>query len=98
MKQPYNWDYTIRVKTKEGTFEYEEDNILEAVKKAEQYDYDELYLTHKKLKCDKCKIELSEVFTQQYGNRTYRLCKNCNDRYLKYMENVKKLEKVRGKK
>ena len=24
MKQPYNWDYTIRVKTREGTFEYED--------------------------------------------------------------------------
>lgn len=93
MKQPYNWDYTIRVKTKEGTFEYEEDNILKAVKKAEQYDYDELYLTHKKPKCDKCKIELNEVYIQQGRYRTYRLCKTCNDRYLQYMENVKKLIK-----
>lgn len=93
MKQPYNWDYTIRIKTKEGTFEYEEDNILEAVKKAEQYDYDELYLTHKKLHCDKCKIELSEVFIQETPQRTYKLCKKCNDYYIKLMGNVKKLQK-----
>lgn len=95
MNQPYNWDYTIRVKTKEGTFEYEKDNVLEAVKVVEQHpDYEEFYMQHKKLHCDKCKIELSEVFTQQNGSRTYKLCKTCNDRYLKYMENVKKLEKL----
>jgi len=93
MKQPYNWDYTIRVKTKEGTFEYEEQDILKAVKKAEQYDYDELYLTHKKPKCDKCKIELKEVFIQETPQRTYRLCKNCNNYYMALIGNVKKLEK-----
>lgn len=49
MKEPYRWDYTIRIKTKEGTFEYEKDNVLEAVKMAEQHpDYEELYVQHKK--------------------------------------------------
>lgn len=49
MKQPYNWDYTIRIKTKEGTYEYEKENVLEAVKMAEQHpDYEELYIEHKK--------------------------------------------------
>lgn len=98
MKQSYNWDYTIRVKTKEGTFEYEKDNVLEAVKVVEQHpDYEEFYMQKKELRCDKCKIQLSEVFIQQNGNRTYRLCKTCNDRYLKYMENVKKLSRSNNK-
>lgn len=49
MKEPYRWDYTIRIKTKDGTFEYEKDNVLEAVKMAEQHpDYEELYVQHKK--------------------------------------------------
>ena len=48
----------------------------------------------KKLRCDKCHIELSEIFIQQNQFRIYRLCKNCNERYLKYMENIKKLEKI----
>ena len=97
MKEQYRWDYTIRVKTKEGTFEYEKDNVLEAVKVVEQHpDYEEFYMQHKKLYCDKCKIELSEVFIQQYGNRTYRLCKTCNDYYIRLQDRVKKLERVRN--
>ena len=49
MKEPYRWDYTIRIKTKDGTFEYEKDNVLEAVKMAEQHpDYEEFYMQHKK--------------------------------------------------
>ena len=99
MKEPYTWDYTIKIKAKEGTFEYEKDNVLDAVKLIEQHqDYDEFYMQHKKLRCNKCHIELSEVFIQQNQNRTYRLCKTCNDRYLQYMQNIKKLEKLRGKK
>lgn len=105
MKEPYRWDYTIRIKTKEGTFEYEKDDVLEAVKLAEQHpDYEELYLQHKQhkkqhniLKCDKCNIELSEVFIQQGQFRKLRLCKQCNAKYLQYMENVKQLKKIRGK-
>ena len=98
MKQPYNWDYTIRIKTKEGTYEYEKetlDNLDLLLQKHK--DYEEVQAKHI-IRCDKCNIELKEPFIQQNCNRTYRLCKNCNDRYLKYMENVKKLEKVRGKK
>lgn len=93
MKQPYSWDYTIRVKTKEGTFEYEKetlDNIDLLLEKHK--DYEEVQAKHI-IRCDKCKIQLSEVFIQQNGNRTYRLCKNCNDRYLKYMKNVNNYEK-----
>ena len=93
MKQPYNWDYTIRVKTKEGTFEYEKETLdnLDLLLQRHQ-DYEEFYMQHKKLKCDKCKIELSEVFIQQNDNRTYRLCKNCNEKYLQYQKNIKKLQ------
>lgn len=27
MKEPYRWNYTIKVKTKEGTFEYEKETL-----------------------------------------------------------------------
>lgn len=29
IKQPYNWDYTIKIKTKEGTFEYEKNDLCD---------------------------------------------------------------------
>ena len=49
MKEPYRWDYTIRVKTKEGTFEYEKetlDNIDLLLEKHK--DYEEVQATHNK--------------------------------------------------
>ena len=94
MNDPYRWDYKIRIKTKEGSFEYEEDNVLDAVKLVEQHpDYEEFYMQKKILKCDKCNIQLSEVFIQQNGNRTYRLCKTCNDYFIRLQDRVKKLKK-----
>lgn len=97
MKQPYNWDYTIRVKTKEGTFEYEKETLDNLDLLLEQHKgYEEVQATKNTLYCDKCKIELSEVFIQEYGNRTYKLCKNCNNYYMKLMNNVKKMEKTRN--
>lgn len=94
MKQPYNWDYTIRVKTKEGTFEYEKETLDNLDLLLEQHkDYEELRATKNTLHCDKCKIQLSEVFIQQGQFRTYRLCKNCNNYYMKLISDVKKLEK-----
>lgn len=97
MKQPYNWDYTIRVKTKEGTFEYEKETLDNLDLLLEQHkDYEELRATKNTLHCDKCKIELNEVFIQQYGNRTYRLCKSCNDYFMRLQDRVKKLERVRN--
>ena len=93
MKQPYNWDYTIRVKTKEGTFEYE-DNLENIDTILQQHEGYEEIQAKKILRCDKCKIEIKKAFIQQNNDRTYRLCKTCNDRYLKYMKNVKKLEKL----
>lgn len=97
MKEPYRWNYNIKIKTKEGTFEYEDklenvDKILE-----KHPNYEEIQATRNILKCDKCHIELNEIFVQQGEFRTYRLCKTCNDRYLQYMENVKKLEKRRNR-
>ena len=49
MKDQYKWNYTIRVKTKDGTYEYEEetlDNIENIIK--QHKDYEELKATHKK--------------------------------------------------
>lgn len=48
MKEPYRWDYNIRVKTKEGTFEYEDtleniDRVLER-----HPNYEEVQATHNK--------------------------------------------------
>ena len=97
MKQPYNWDYTIRVKTKEGTFEYEKETLDNLDLLLEQHkDYEEVQATKNTLHCDKCKIELSEVFIQETPQRTYRLCKNCNNYFMKLMGNVKKLERTRN--
>lgn len=57
MKEPYRWNYNIRIKTKEGTYEYEEENALDAVKLAEQHpDYEEFYMEHKKPKTLEKKI------------------------------------------
>ncbi len=98
MKQPYRWDYTIRVKTKEGTFEYEKETLdnLDLLLKQHK-DYEELRATKNTLHCDKCKIQLSEVFIQRNGNRTYRLCKNCNNYYMKLTGNVKRLSRSNSK-
>lgn len=40
MKQPYIWDYTIRVKTKEGTYEYEDklEHIDKIIEKHPNYE------------------------------------------------------------
>lgn len=93
MKQPYIWDYTIRVKTKEGTFEYEKETLdkIDEILQRHQ-DYEEVQAKKNKLKCDKCNIELSEVFIQQNHFRTYKLCKSCNEKYLQYDQNIKKLK------
>lgn len=49
MKQPYNWDYTIRVKTKEGTFEYEKEDLSNIDLLLEKHkDYEEVQATHNK--------------------------------------------------
>ena len=50
MKEAYRWNYNIKVKTKEGTYEYEDrldnlENILEKHK-----GYEEVRAEHKKTK------------------------------------------------
>ena len=51
MKEPYRWNYNIKIKNKEGTFEYEEKDVLDAVKLAEKHpDYEEFYMERKKPK------------------------------------------------
>jgi len=51
MKEPYKWDYTIRIKTKEGTYEYEDklENLEKIVE--EHKDYEEVEVK----KVEKCK-------------------------------------------
>lgn len=94
MKQPYSWDYTIRVKTKEGTFEYEKETLdnLDLLLQKHQ-DYEELRATKNTIRCDKCHIELNQVYFQQNHFRSYHLCKECNEKYLIAMENVKRLKR-----
>ena len=51
MKEPYRWDYNIKIKTKEGTFEYEKeslDNIDLLLTK--HPDHEEVRATHNKPK------------------------------------------------
>ena len=49
MKQPYIWDYTIRIKTKEGTFEYEKEDLSNIDLLLEKHkDYEELQATQNK--------------------------------------------------
>ena len=51
MKQPYNWDYTIRIKTKEGTFEYEKEDLSNIDLLLEKHkDYEEVQATKNKPK------------------------------------------------
>lgn len=40
MKQPYRWDYTIKIKTKEGTYEYEDklENVDKILEKHPNYE------------------------------------------------------------
>ena len=47
MKDKYRWNYSIRVKTKDGTYEYEED--IENIDK----NYEEIQAIHKEEKCKK---------------------------------------------
>lgn len=48
MKEPYIWNYNIKIKTKDGEYEYEQDDVLDAVKLVEKHpDYEEFYMEHK---------------------------------------------------
>lgn len=55
MKRPYRWDYTIRVKTKDGTYEYEDkleqiDKIIEKHPNYEEVNAKKLVKKHGKKK------------------------------------------------
>lgn len=51
MKEPYIWDYTIRIKTKEGTYEYEKEDLSNIDLLLESHpDYEEVQATHNKPK------------------------------------------------
>ena len=52
MKEQYNWNYTIKIKTKEGTFEYEKESLDNIDLLLEKHkDYEEIEAK----KVDKCK-------------------------------------------
>ena len=49
MKDKYIWNYTIRIKTKEGTFEYEKEDLSNIDLLLEKHkDYEELRATQNK--------------------------------------------------
>ena len=54
MKEQYKWNYNIKIKTKEGTYEYEdvslEDMTLLVLKHP---NYEEIKAEHKEEKCKK---------------------------------------------
>lgn len=51
MKEPYRWNYTIKVKTKEGTFEYEKETMENIELILEKHkDYEEVRAVHNKPK------------------------------------------------
>lgn len=52
MKEQYNWDYKIKIKTKQGTYEYEKESLDNIGLLLEKYpDYEEVEAK----KVDKCK-------------------------------------------
>lgn len=54
MKEQYRWNYTIKIKTKDGEYEYEKetlDNIDLLLEKHK--DYEEVQATRKEGKCKK---------------------------------------------
>ena len=51
MKEKYNWDYNIRIKTKDGTFAYENETLDRIQTLLEQHsDYEEITAEHIKPK------------------------------------------------
>lgn len=51
MKEPYRWDYTVRIKTKDGTFEYEKETLENIdLLLAKHPNYTEIQATHNKPK------------------------------------------------
>lgn len=55
MKEPYRWDYNIRIKTKKGTYEYEDklENIEKLLDKHRNEEDLEVNATREERKCKK---------------------------------------------
>ena len=61
MKEDYRWNYQIRIKTKEGTFEYEKEDLDNIDLLLEKHkDYQELEAK----RLDKCKVLKKELKKQ----------------------------------
>ena len=61
MKEDYRWNYQIRIKTKEGTFEYEKEDLDNIDLLLEKHkDYQELEAK----RVDKCKVLKKELKKQ----------------------------------
>ena len=61
MKEQYRWNYTIKIKTKDGEYEYEKetlDNIDLLLEKHK--DYEEVQAIHKEEKCKKKVLKKQE--------------------------------------
>lgn len=88
-----NYDY-IKSFEEENKIYYEVDNLDTNKYKEAIILQNDKYVYYKEfIRCDKCNIQLKETFIQQNGNRTYRLCKNCNNYFMKLMGNVNNYEK-----
>ena len=48
------------------------------------------------IRCDKCKIQLTDIFYKKTQFGTLKLCKKCNNKYLQQMEYAKKLRRING--
>ena len=54
MKEQYKWNYNIKIKTKEGTYEYENEDLRNIDLLLMKYpDYEEIKAEHKEEKCKK---------------------------------------------
>lgn len=61
MKEDYKWNYQIRIKTKEGTFEYEKEDLDNIDLLLEKHkDYQELEAK----RVEKCKVLKKELKKQ----------------------------------
>ena len=48
MKEPYRWNYTIKIKTKDGVYEYEKENLSNIDLLLEKHpDYEQIEAVHK---------------------------------------------------
>lgn len=54
MKEDYKWNYSIKIKTKEGTYEYEKEDLSNIDLLLEKHpNYESIEATHKEEQCKK---------------------------------------------